>query len=156
MKYIQDGNIMAVRKELRDHPESINIETASGKSALALAIVRFNASNWGWMIVDEDRIRKTRLIYQEIVQYGGCIGSWCNLDIPDEVSVYMRKIRRRRLMCASSLRVLLGIKKFRKPPLLDGANRDVLLLITKMLYRESGTRVEWDEEDMAEKKKKLK
>jgi len=147
---------MAVRKELRDHPESINMETQSGKSALALAIVRFNASNWGWMIVDEDRIRKTRLIYQEIVQYGGRIGLWCNFDIPDEASVYMRKIRRRRLMCASSLRVLLGIKKFRKPPLLEGANRDVLTLISKMVYRESGKQVEWDEEDMAKKKKKLK
>ena len=157
MNHIVTKNLGAFRKELRDNPSSINHETKSGKTALALAIhnLRWHLHPKGYMTL-EDTFEW--IMVTELIQHNAKISTWIprHLDEKD-VKHYIQKIRVRRLACSSSLRALLGLKKFKKAHnILSGANRDVMLLITKPMMREAGQRVEWDYEEREREKKRVK
>ena len=154
MIYIKEDRLGDFRKELLNNPSSINFETKSGKTALAIAISKlgyeFFNNHWtikhgpGWAMV------------AELIEHNACLGSWINFRMFDEVLSYMKQIRMRRLACSASLRTLLGLKRFKRAPnIFNGANKDVMLLILKPLMQQAGQRVEWDYAERERQKRKI-
>lgn len=160
MNHIKTKNLGAFRKELRDNPSSINYETKSGKTPLALVIhslyVYNPAHRLFYMVPQKNAIEWCMFI--TLVQLNAKIGNWIpNYYFEKEVRDYIQKVRMRRFACSATLRTLLGLKKFKKAHnILSGANRDVMLLITKPMMKEAGRRVEWDYEEREREKKRVK
>lgn len=160
MNHIMTKNLGAFRKELRDNPSSINHETKSGKTPLALVIHNLYIYNPAhrlfYMVHEKNTI--VWCMFITLVQLNAKIGNWIpNYYFEKEVRDYMQKTRMRRLACSATLRTLLGLKKFKKAHnILSGANRDVMLLITKPMMKEAGRRVEWDYEEREREKKRVK
>lgn len=153
MKYVKECKFLEFRKELQTNPLSINYETKSGKTALAIAIseLRMDFIGGRWTVEYGFMWAMTRAL----IDHGACLGNWVNFRMYDSVLAYMKKIRLRRLACAASLRTLMGLKSFKKTPILNGANKDIMLLIFKPMMIEAGRRVEWDYEEREREKRRL-
>lgn len=156
MKYIHEARLADFRREMRDNPSTINYETKSGKTALALAISRLVMVWDGFLgrYTMENTI--TWRMTCELIERNARLGNWVNFSMFDNVLAYMKKIRMRRLACAASLRTLMGLKRFKKTSILNGANKDIMLLIFKPMMHEAGRRVEWDYEEREREKRRLK
>lgn len=151
---IQD--VIGVRRELILNPGSINVETLSGKTALFFAI-DYLRHNHGTAIANGVPDNRMWVICRELIEHNARIGRWCHFKIPDFIARYMQKIRFRRRACSATLRTLIGLKRFKRAPhIFDGANKDVMFLITLSMMREAGKRVEWDYDEIERAKKILK
>lgn len=151
IKCVREKNVKGVIKELELHPGDINTETPWGKTALFYAI-----SSWNDEMFMHGYCPIRRAICRRLVEHGARFGNRV-CKIPPFLVKYMEKIRLRRTSCSKTLTTLLGLKKFKRAPrIFEGANRDVMNLITRKMMREAGQMEEWDYEEREQKKLKLK
>lgn len=152
MDCVKKKDIKGVIKELELHPGDLNAETPCGKTALfySISCLKDDTFMHGFSVA---RWNICKLLIEHRARFGKCI----SITIPLYVTNYMEKIRIRRKACSKTLRTLLGLKKYKKAPrIFEGANRDVMNLITRRMMREAGQMEEWDYEEREQKKLKLK
>lgn len=99
----------------------------------------------GWQDYYWNRCEQMRLwnIITCLIEYGGQLSPGYRSST--EVVNYMLLVNRRRIRCAASIRVLLGLRRFKKASVFENVNKDVMQMIAKKLFCEAGRREEWGE-----------